>query len=99
MVLVSAGFDGHRDDPLAELDLLAEDFAWVTHLITTAAADAARGRVISLLEGGYDLQAIEASVAASTRALTGEAPVALPEEEPRPAERSAIAATLAAHQG
>jgi acetoin utilization deacetylase AcuC-like enzyme len=69
LILVSAGFDGHRDDPLAELDLLAEDFAWVTNLITAAAADAARGRVISLLEGGYDLRALADSVEAHVRVL------------------------------
>jgi acetoin utilization deacetylase AcuC-like enzyme len=69
LILVSAGFDGHRDDPLAELELLAEDYAWVTRLITTAAAAEAGGRVISLLEGGYDLRALADSVEAHVRGL------------------------------
>jgi len=97
LVLVSAGYDGHARDPLAGLALEADTFAAMTTALDGFCGES-RGLGL-FLEGGYDLQALEASVAASTRALTGEAPVALPEEEPRPAERSAIAATLAAHQG
>lgn len=61
LILVSAGFDAHRDDPLGELRLLEDDFGWVTDLIVSAANDYADGRVLSLLEGGYDLVALAAS--------------------------------------
>lgn len=62
LILVSAGFDAHRDDPLGELRLLEEDFGWVTDLIVAAALDHANGRILSLMEGGYDLPALAASV-------------------------------------
>ena len=64
MLLVSAGFDAHRADPLAGLDLVEDDFAWVTRQICDIAARHAGGRVVSTLEGGYDLAALAASVAA-----------------------------------
>ncbi|MEZ5525089.1 MAG: histone deacetylase family protein [Pseudomonadales bacterium] len=54
LILVSAGFDAHRDDPLAGLNLLESDYAWVTDLICHAANDYSQGRVISVLEGGYN---------------------------------------------
>lgn len=54
LILVSAGFDAHRDDPLAGLNLLESDYAWVTDFICHAANDHANGRVISVLEGGYN---------------------------------------------
>lgn len=64
LILVSAGFDAHWRDPLAQLQLDAEDFAWITRALRTLAAKHAQGRVVSLLEGGYDLQALrECSVA------------------------------------
>jgi acetoin utilization deacetylase AcuC-like enzyme len=68
-LIISAGFDAHRDDPLAQIELEAEDFAWVTEAILTIAARHTEGRVVSLLEGGYDLDALAASVAAHVRAL------------------------------
>lgn len=58
LLLVSAGFDGHRRDPLAQLELEADDYAWLTRELVAAANRHARGRVASLLEGGYDLQAL-----------------------------------------
>jgi acetoin utilization deacetylase AcuC-like enzyme len=69
LILVSAGFDAHRRDPLAELNLTEEDFAWVTEAICQLANTTCRGRVVSLLEGGYDLPALARSTAAHVRAL------------------------------
>ena len=69
LVLVSAGFDAHAADPLAQLELREEDFAWVTERICDAAAESAGGRVVSALEGGYDLDALGASVAAHVEVL------------------------------
>lgn len=68
-VFISAGFDGHRADPLAELTLDETDYAWVTTGICAVAAGACGGRVVSLLEGGYDLAALAHSAAAHVRAL------------------------------
>ena len=58
LLLISAGFDAHRDDPLAELNLTTEDFAWVTAKICDLADKHCAGRVVSALEGGYDLEAL-----------------------------------------
>lgn len=69
LILISAGFDAHRDDPLAQLNLLESDFAWVTGALCEIAARHAGGRVVSVLEGGYDLPALGASVAAHIRVL------------------------------
>lgn len=63
LILVSAGFDAHRDDPLAGLDWTEADYDWITRAICRVAADCCGGRVVSLLEGGYDLDALAASVA------------------------------------
>jgi acetoin utilization deacetylase AcuC-like enzyme len=68
-IIVSAGFDAHRDDPLAQLELDAEDFAWITGAIMAAADRHTQGRIVSLLEGGYDLDALAASTAAHVRTL------------------------------
>lgn len=69
MILISAGFDAHRDDPLANLNLVEDDFAWVTQQICALADRVAHGRVVSTLEGGYDLDALAASTAAHVRVL------------------------------
>jgi acetoin utilization deacetylase AcuC-like enzyme len=69
LILVSAGFDAHRDDPLGGLELVEDDFRRVTELIVAMANDFARGRVVSVLEGGYDLNALSRSVAAHLEAL------------------------------
>jgi len=69
LIIVSAGFDAHRADPLAGLRLVEEDFAWVTEAICAVAAETSGGRVVSMLEGGYDLAALARSVAAHVRAL------------------------------
>jgi acetoin utilization deacetylase AcuC-like enzyme len=68
-VVVSAGFDGHRSDPLAQLLLDEQDYAWVTDKLLEIAARHAEGRLVATLEGGYDLTALSASVAAHVRAL------------------------------
>ena len=70
LILVSAGFDAHQDDPLAELALSTQDFAWITGRICDLADAHAGGRVVSVLEGGYDLEALAASVAAHVAVLT-----------------------------
>jgi len=69
LVLISAGFDAHADDPLAQLNLVEADFAWVTERLCDVAARSAGGRVVSALEGGYDLRALGASVAAHVEVL------------------------------
>jgi acetoin utilization deacetylase AcuC-like enzyme len=69
MIFISAGFDAHRSDPLADLALTEDDFAWATRGIVRIAAATAHGRVVSTLEGGYDLDALAASAAAHVRAL------------------------------
>ncbi len=69
LIIVSAGFDAHRADPLAQLNWTEADFAWLTHAICDVADDCCGGRVVSALEGGYDLDALAASVAAHVRVL------------------------------
>lgn len=69
LLLISAGFDAHRLDPLADLALEAEDFAWLTHALLDATQRSASGRVVSLLEGGYSLSALRACALAHVRAL------------------------------
>jgi len=69
LILVSAGFDAHEADPLANLMWTTEDFAWVTRRICELADDLCDGRVVSSLEGGYDLQALADSTAAHVAAL------------------------------
>ena len=69
LILVSAGFDAHRADPLAGLHWDTADFAWLTHRICDLADTVCAGRVVSTLEGGYDLDALAASVAAHVGVL------------------------------
>jgi acetoin utilization deacetylase AcuC-like enzyme len=69
LVLISAGFDAHRSDPLAHQSLEADDYAWATRAVVEAAKGSARGRVVSSLEGGYDLEALGRSAVAHVRAL------------------------------
>jgi acetoin utilization deacetylase AcuC-like enzyme len=68
-IFISAGFDAHRADPLANLNLTETDFEWVTREICAIATRICGGRVVSTLEGGYDLDALAASAAAHVRAL------------------------------
>ncbi len=69
IVFVSAGFDAHVNDPLADLKLVEDDYRWVTQFIVSMAIQYAQGRVVSTLEGGYDLDALARSVTAHLGAL------------------------------
>jgi acetoin utilization deacetylase AcuC-like enzyme len=69
LVMASAGFDAHRRDPLAQLMLVEDDYAWVTERLLECAGRHAGGRLVSTLEGGYDLAALGASAAAHVRCL------------------------------
>jgi acetoin utilization deacetylase AcuC-like enzyme len=75
-VLVSAGFDAHRLDPLAPLDLETESFDWMTRLILDTADHHCNGRLVSLLEGGYHLDALADSVATHLSCLIDRTPTA-----------------------
>jgi acetoin utilization deacetylase AcuC-like enzyme len=70
LIIVSAGFDAHARDPLADQRLEAEDYAWATRAIVSVANGRAGGRVVSSLEGGYDLEALGSSAVAHVRALS-----------------------------
>jgi acetoin utilization deacetylase AcuC-like enzyme len=69
LVLISAGFDAHRSDPLAQLMLEEADYIWVTERLLDIARQHAKGRVVATLEGGYNLAALAASAAAHLRVL------------------------------
>jgi len=71
LIVISAGFDAHYRDPLASLNLKADDFGWVTRKLTDIADTSAGGRIVSVLEGGYDLQGLKESVAEHVTALMG----------------------------
>jgi acetoin utilization deacetylase AcuC-like enzyme len=68
-LVISAGFDAHRRDPLASLNFVEADFAWATRQLMDVADDSAGGRLVSVLEGGYDLQGLAGSAAAHVLAL------------------------------
>ncbi len=69
IIIISAGFDAHRDDPLAGMNLVEDDFAWITGRLCDLADTHCQGRVVSSLEGGYDLPALGASAAAHVTVL------------------------------
>jgi len=69
LIVISAGFDAHRRDPLAAINLVEEDFAWATEELMALADHCCDGRVVSMLEGGYDLAALAASVAAHVASM------------------------------
>ena len=69
LILISAGFDAHQDDPLANLRLVEADFAWATDQIVEVARKQAGGRVVSMLEGGYNLAALARSTAVHVKSL------------------------------
>jgi acetoin utilization deacetylase AcuC-like enzyme len=73
LVLVSAGFDAHRDDPLANLELIEADFAWATERLAEVAEEHAGGRLVSMLEGGYNLTALARSTAVHVKTLMNRA--------------------------
>jgi acetoin utilization deacetylase AcuC-like enzyme len=69
LVLISAGFDAHKDDPLANLKLVEADFQWVTEQLIEVAERRSKGRLVSMLEGGYDLAALARSTAVHVKTL------------------------------
>jgi acetoin utilization deacetylase AcuC-like enzyme len=69
MVFISAGFDAHRADDMGQMGLVEEDYAWITHRILEVARRHAKGRVVSCLEGGYNLDALAFSVESHIRVL------------------------------
>lgn len=69
LVLISAGFDAHVNDPLASLRLVEDDFAWATNRIAEVADKCCEGRIVSMLEGGYDLDGLAKSTAVHVKAL------------------------------
>jgi acetoin utilization deacetylase AcuC-like enzyme len=71
LIIISAGFDAHYRDPLASLNLKGEDFGWVTRKLMDIADRSASGRIVSVLEGGYDLQGLKESAAEHVTALMG----------------------------
>ena len=71
MLFVSAGFDAHREDELGQLGLVESDYAWITRRLLELAERHSKGRIVSCLEGGYNLSALARSVAAHLRVLAG----------------------------
>ena len=69
LLIISAGFDAHREDPLAQIRLETDDFAWITGALLAVARSHANGRVVSMMEGGYDLEALAASAVVHVRGL------------------------------
>jgi acetoin utilization deacetylase AcuC-like enzyme len=69
LIFISAGFDAHREDPLANLNLTEADYSWVTRRLGEIASRHAQGRIVSTLEGGYALAALGRSAAAHVRTL------------------------------
>ena len=67
--MISAGFDGHRQDPLAQLNLTEGDFDWATRELVAIADACCEGRLVSSLEGGYDLDGLAKSAVAHVRVL------------------------------
>jgi acetoin utilization deacetylase AcuC-like enzyme len=74
LIIISAGFDAHRLDPLANINLVEGDFAWITGRLLDIADKHCKGRVVSLLEGGYDLEGVARSAAAHVLTLMGQTP-------------------------
>ena len=73
LVIISAGFDAHVRDPLGNINLVEEDFAWATARLMDVADKYAKGRLVSVLEGGYDLQGLARSASAHIKRLMGAA--------------------------
>jgi acetoin utilization deacetylase AcuC-like enzyme len=71
MIFISAGFDAHREDDLGQLGLVEADYEWITLRVKAVAERHSKGRIVSCLEGGYNLSALARSVAAHLRVLTG----------------------------
>ena len=71
MIFISAGFDAHREDDMAQMGLVESDYAWITRAIRDLADEVCQGRIVSCLEGGYNLSALGRSVAEHLRVLAG----------------------------
>jgi acetoin utilization deacetylase AcuC-like enzyme len=71
MIFISAGFDAHREDDLGQLGLVEADYEWITRRLMGVAAVHSQGRIVSCLEGGYNLSALARSVAAHLKVLAG----------------------------
>ena len=69
LIIISAGFDAHREDDLGQMGLVEDDYAWITKKLKEVAKDYAQGRIVSCLEGGYNLSALGRSVVAHVKAL------------------------------
>lgn len=69
LIIISAGFDAHREDDLGQMGLVEDDYAWITKKLKEVANQSAQGRIVSCLEGGYNLSALGRSVVAHVRAL------------------------------
>jgi acetoin utilization deacetylase AcuC-like enzyme len=69
LIFISAGFDAHREDDLGQLGLVEQDYVWMTQRIKEMARKHAKGRIVSCLEGGYNLSALSRSVEAHLRVL------------------------------
>jgi acetoin utilization deacetylase AcuC-like enzyme len=69
MLFISAGFDGHREDDMGQFGLMEADYVWITEQVKRIAAAYAKGRIVSVLEGGYDLNSLGRSVAAHIKSL------------------------------
>jgi acetoin utilization deacetylase AcuC-like enzyme len=69
MIFISAGFDAHREDDIGQMGLVEADYAWITQQIMAVAKEHAKGRIVSCLEGGYNLSALGRSVVAHIKAL------------------------------
>jgi acetoin utilization deacetylase AcuC-like enzyme len=71
MIFISAGFDAHREDDMAQMGLVESDYAWITRAIREVADEVCQGRIVSCLEGGYNLSALGRSVVEHLRVLAG----------------------------
>lgn len=71
LIIISCGFDAHASDPMAYLLLQVKDFVWATKELMAVADDCCEGRVVSVLEGGYDIRALAGCTVAHVRALMG----------------------------
>ena len=69
LIIISAGFDAHREDDLGQMGLVEDDYVWMTKKIKEVAKEYAQGRIVSCLEGGYNLSALGRSVVAHLKAL------------------------------
>jgi acetoin utilization deacetylase AcuC-like enzyme len=69
MIFISAGFDAHREDDMGQMGLVEADYAWMTRQIMKIADQYAKGRIVSCLEGGYNLSALGRSVVAHLKVL------------------------------